>query len=353
MKKLKVGIIGTGSISRCHTDGYKNLSDIVEITACCDIDGNKAAAYAAEFDIPRYYTCCADMMKNESLDCVSVCTWNSAHKECTITALNAGANVICEKPMALNAAEAKEMLDAAKAAGKILQVGFVRRFGRDAEAVLNYGKIGMLGDIYYGKVQYLRRDGCPGGWFKDKAFSGGGSLIDLGVHVIDLARYLSGNPKPVSVYGVTYDNLGPNRAGGGESAWSIDSDSEHPYNVEDLVSAMIKFDNGFTLHAEASFNLNVKRDTGDIQLFGTKSGIRIADKTEFYTDIAGMYVDITPSGNVGFDFTEAFRSEIKGFTDAVLGSCPCRATGEDGLELMKIIDAIYLSAKTGKSVDII
>ncbi|MCR5484042.1 MAG: Gfo/Idh/MocA family oxidoreductase [Clostridiales bacterium] len=352
MKKLKVGIIGTGGISHAHMDGYKALPELVDVVACCDIDGEKVKKYAEKFSVPHYYTDCAEMMKNEELDCVSVCTWNSAHKECTITALNGGANVICEKPMAMNAAEAEEMLEAANKNGKLLQVGFVRRFGKDAEIVQKFAKEGVTGDIYYAKAQYLRRDGCPGGWFKDKAFSGGGPLIDLGVHVIDLTRYLAGDPKPVSAFGVTFDNLGPNRASGGQMVWNVDGNDKHPYTVEDFAGALVKFENGFTLQVETSFNLNIRRDVGDVYLFGTKAGVKISGNVELYSDIAGSYVDIMPAGNTGFDFSKAFNAEIKGFIDAVNGVEPCRASGEDGVWLMKIIDAIYESARTGKSVDI-
>ena len=109
MDKIRVGIIGTGGISHAHMDGYKHMADRVDVVAVCDIDEAKVRAYAAKFNVPRWYTDCREMMKKESLDCVSVCTWNAAHKECTITALRGGANVICEKPMAMNAEEAEEM----------------------------------------------------------------------------------------------------------------------------------------------------------------------------------------------------------------------------------------------------
>lgn len=352
MKKLRIGIIGTGGISHCHMNGYKVASDLCEVVACCDIDFEKAKKYAANFGIPAVYDNCYDMLKKEQLDCVSVCTWNAAHKECTIAALDAGVNVICEKPMAMNAKEAQEMYDAAKKSGKLLQVGFVRRFGRDADTVLGYSKEGVLGDVYYAKAQYLRRDGCPGGWFKDKNFSGGGPLIDLGVHVIDLCRYLAGNPKPVCAYGVTYNNLGPNRAAGGEEAWAAPDKKEHPYNVEDLASALIRFDNGFTIQLETAFNLNLAGDSTTMQIFGTKAGAALDGDIKLYTTMCGRHVNIQPQGNSHFDFTESFNAEMRGFLDAVNGVAPCRAPAEDGLWLMKIIDAVYESAKTGRSVDI-
>ena len=351
MKKTRVGIIGCGGISHFHMNGYKALEaeGRVEIVACCDIDEKKLDKYAAQYNIPHKYTDAAEMMKNEQLDCVSVCVWNSAHKDCTITALRGGANVLCEKPMALNAQEAQEMYDEAKKAGKLLQLGFVRRFGEDADTVRRLVDNGTFGDIYYAKATYLRQNGCPGGWFGDKKFSGGGPLIDLGVHVIDLTRYLAGCPRPVTAFGVTYDNLGMHRAES-EMGWH-DEEGDHPYNVEDLCAAMIRFDNGLTLSIEASFNLNIEGDVGDVQLFGTKAGTSVGNMRVLTTK-DGKFVTFTPEGEHSFRFGPAFEGEIRGFIDASEGKAPCKAPAEDGVWLMKIIDAIYESAKTGKSVEI-
>ena len=353
MEKIKVGIIGTGGISNAHMGGYKAMSDTVEVVAACDIDEAKLKRYAERYNIPHIYTDYNEMMAKEDLDCVSVTTWNAAHKGATIAALRGGANVLCEKPMAMNAAEAEEMLAVSKETGKLLQIGFVRRFGGDADTIRKLTKAGTMGDIYYAKATYLRRNGCPGGWFGDKAYSGGGPLIDLGVHVIDLSRYLAGNPKPVSAFGVTYNNLGCNRAAGAEMAWEMSSKKDgYEYTVEDFASALVRFDNGFTLQVEASFNLNIPRDLGKIELFGTKSGAKIDPGVELYTDMAGMFVNIQPQGNTTFDATNPFNAEIRGFINAAMNGGECRATAEDGVALMKILDAIYESAATGKSVDI-
>ncbi len=351
MEKIKAGIIGTGGISKFHMGGYKALSNFVDVVAVCDIDEEKVKNYAKAYNVPRYYTDYNEMMAKEQLDCVSVTTWNSAHKGATIAALKGGANVICEKPMAMNAAEAKEMLDTAKETGKLLQIGFVRRFEHGCATLKEYADCGAFGDIYYAKVAYLRKDGCPGGWFGDKEFSGGGPLIDLGVHVIDFARYIAGCPKPVSAYGVKYNNLGPKRAQGGAESWSVDQNGGHPFNVEDFTTAMIKFDNGFTLSLETSFNLNIKQDKNSIEIFGTKAGASLAPGFEFYTQQDGRYVNLKPPFP-GDDFAQMFRDEIKGFVEACVGLAPCKAPAEDGYILMKIIDAIYKSAEIGDSVDI-
>ena len=351
MGKIKAGIIGTGGISHFHMNGYKALSDLVDVVAVCDIDEEKVIKYAEKFNVPHYYTDYNEMMAKEQLDCVSVCTWNAAHKGATIAALRGGANVLCEKPMAMNAAEAKEMLDCAKECGKLLQIGFVRRFEHGCDILKQYAERGDFGDIYYAKVAYLRKDGCPGGWFGDKAFSGGGPLIDLGVHVIDFARYVAGCPKPVSAYGVKYDNLGPNRAAGGTQAWTLEQNSGHPFNVEDFTTAMVKFDNGFTLSLETSFNLNLAHDKNSIELFGTKAGAKLASEFEFYTQQDGKYVNLKPDFPHD-NFDQMFCDEIRGFVEAATGKAPCKAPAEDGYILMKIIDAVYRSAEIGSSVDI-
>ena len=178
------------------------------------------------------------MLAENKFDAVEVCTWNSAHAECTIAALNAGANVKCEKPMAMNTQEALAMKETAERNGKLLMVGFVRRHGNDAAAAIDFIDKGYLGDVYFIKASYLRRAGFPGGWFGDKSRSGGGPLIDLGVHVIDLSRYVIGNPKPVSVFGATFNKLGArtNLKTGGK-AWSAMADEvkDPVFTVEDLV----------------------------------------------------------------------------------------------------------------------
>ena len=348
---LKVGIIGTGGISNSHMHGYQALGDRVQVVACCDIDFPKAKAYAERYGIPGVYDNCYDMLKNEALDLVSVTTWNSAHCECTVAALNAGCNVICEKPMAMNAKEAEAMEAAAKKAGKLLMLGFVRRHGNDAAMAKQLVEGGDLGEVYYAKATYLRRCGFPGGWFGDKSRSGGGPLIDLGVHVIDLVRYVMGRPKPVTVFGCTFDKLGA-RDHVGHDGWHSETATDKPiFTVEDLAVAMIRFDNGALLQVETSFNLNLKNPSGDIDLFGTKAGLSFTP-FELHTEYANRLADISIQGDNGFDFTRDFDREIQNFVDAVEGKAACIAPAEDGVALMRILDAVYLSAATGKSVDI-
>lgn len=351
MKKIKVGIIGTGSISGCHISGY-NALDNVELYAVCDINEQRARECAKKNGVELVFTDYNEMLKLKELDAVSVCTWNSEHAPATIAALKAGKHVLCEKPMAINTREAVAMEEAAKQAGKVLMIGFVRRFGNDAKILKDFIDNGMMGDIYYAKATYLRRFGCPGGWFGDKKRSGGGPLIDLGVHVIDLVRYMMGKPKAVSVTGATFNKLGARDNIVQKEGYRA-ADAGNIFDVEDMAVGMIRFDNGAVLHVETSFCLNLKKDTGDIELFGSKSGAKLDPGLEFYSEMNNYLVDVTPAHDTALSFEGLFENEIAHFVDCVskgTEGAECISPAEDGVEIMKIIDAVYESARTGREV---
>lgn len=350
MSKIKVGIIGTGSISHLHIQGYLKNPD-VELYALCDINEERVKAAGGKYKISRIYTDMNEMLKLEELDAVSVCTWNSAHAPCSIAALKAGKHVICEKPMAMNQEEAKAMKEAADEAGKLLMIGFVRRFGNDARIIKDYQETDFLGDIYYAKATYLRRKGNPGGWFGDKSRSGGGPLIDLGVHVIDLTRFLMDNPKPVSVYGATFQKLFDRKNIKSSTEYSsAEKTSQDICDVEDLATAMIRYDNGAVVSVEASFSLNIKQDQGIIELFGTKGGAKLSPELEMYTEINDYMVDVQLATKTALDFNGLFDNEINHFIECVKGDAECISPAQHGIEIMTILDAIYESARTGHEV---
>jgi len=352
MDKIRIGVIGTGSIAREHLKAYKK-NPHVEVYALCDLNAELLAKRAEEFGVPaeRTFTNCEEMLKLTEIDAVSVCTWNAAHAPCSIAALNAGKHVLCEKPMAMNAEEAKAMKEAAEKNGKLLMIGFVRRFGNDCDILMDLISNDQFGEIYYAKATYLRRNGNPGGWFGDKARSGGGPLIDLGVHVIDLSRYLLGRPKPVSVYGATFRKLG-NRPDikGGKAYLSARANDTTVCDVEDLATALIRFDNGAVVSVEASFSLNLKKDVGSIELFGTKAGAKIDPELEMYSEMNGYMTNVTLTNPTALSFDGLFAREIDHYVDCVRLGLPCRSPAEDGITLMKILDAIYESAATGHEV---
>ncbi len=352
MKKIKIGIIGVGGISQMHINSYR-ANPNVELYAFCDIDKKRLEEKGKANGIARLFTSAQEMCALPELDAVSVCTWNSAHAPCAIVALEAGKHVLCEKPMATHAAQAQAMLDAAERSGKILAMGFVRRFGRDCTFAKDFAEAGALGEVYFAKAKYIRRNGNPGGWFGDKSRSGGGPLIDLGVHVIDLLRYLMGNPRPVSVTAAAFDKLG-NRSGlklSPKGYLSETEETETINNVEDFATAFIRFDNGAVLSVETSFCLN-GQDSAEVALYGNRGGIEFEPKLTLYSEQNGYLVDLSPVPNPSLDIDAAFRAEIDDFVNAVQNGTPVKAPAEDGVLLMKILDAAYESARTGREVKI-
>ena len=347
---LKVGVIGTGGISGVHLGGYSRNPN-VEIYALCDINEKNLARRAEEYKVSRTFTDYREMLALPELDAVSVCTWNSAHAECAIAALRAGKHVLCEKPMALNTAQAEEMEKAAKESGKLLMIGFVRRFGNDCAVLKDFIDGGSFGDIYYAKAQYLRRKGCPGGWFGDKSRSGGGPLIDLGVHVIDLCRYLMGGPQPVSVYGATFNKLGDRRQIKDARGYSSTVVSQEDiFDVEDMATALIRFDNGAVLSVEASFSLNIEKDVGNIELFGTRAGCKLDPELTIFTDMNQYLANVKLAQSTALSFDGLFDNEINHSVECIETGRPCRNPAQDGVTLMRILDGIYESARTGHEV---
>lgn len=353
MSRIKVAVIGTGGISNEHIQGYLKNPD-ADLYALCDINKERVESMAIKYNVPleRTFTDKDQMLKAlPEIDAVSVCTWNNAHAECSIAALNAGKNVLCEKPMAMNQVEAKAMKEAADKAGKLLMIGFVRRHGNDCKVMHDYIQSGFLGDIYFAKAAYLRRNGSPGGWFGDKSRSGGGPLIDLGVHVIDLVRYLMGNPQPISIYGATFYKLSdrPNLKSK-DGYTSVEASEKDIFDVEDLATAMIRFDNGAVLTIDTSYSLNIKGGRGDIELFGTKAGAKLDPQVEMYSEINDYMVNLNFPHDTSLSFDGLFAKEMDHFVDCITKGVNCIAPAQDGVDMMRILDGIYESARTGHEV---
>lgn len=340
MSKIKIAMIGAGNIANVHLESYKKVKN-VEIYAICDIDENRLNKTADAFNISRRYTDVDTMLAElPELDAADVCVWNCNHASCSIKALNAGLHVLCEKPMAYSAQEAEEMLAAAKKNGKLLMIGFVLRFSDDAKIAQSFIDQGYLGDIYYSKAQYVRRHGNPGGWFADKSRSGGGPIIDLGVHVIDLTRYLMGSPKPVSVYAAAFDKVGnrPHLQNG--VFWNAyTGEGENVCDVEDFGTALIRYDNGAVTFLETSYDINGD-DIAKRQLFGTKGGMDLSNGVKIYSEYNNYLADINIC-STDLPTQDMFVAELSHFADCIINGTPCRAAAEDGILAMKILDAIY------------
>lgn len=349
--KIKIGIIGTGNISNMHMIGYNNLPDDVEVIACCDLNLERAKAYAQKYGIEHVFQDYNEMLKMPEIDAVSVATWNNGHAPASIAALKAGKNVLCEKPMSMNTAEAMEMEKVAKDSGKLLMIGFCRRFGQNISIMKNFIKNDRIGDIYLIQTKCIRRAGNPCGWFSDLKRSGGGPLIDLGVHMIDLGRFLMDKPKAVSVYGITFNKLGTRLNLKEYSRYSpVDADSY--CDVEDSCLAMIRFDNGAMLTVEVSFSDHIpENEKLSLQVHGTKAGAMLEPNFEIYGEMDDYLITTKPSYSADENsFQSNFIREIKHFVDCLKNGTECMNPPEDGVEMMKILDAIYESARTGHEV---
>jgi predicted dehydrogenase len=347
-KKLKIGLIGTGGIAQaCHIPGYKSMPDDCEVVWACDANEEVAKKVAAEHGIANVTTDYKDVLADASVDAVSVTTPNKFHKQPTVDSLTAGKHVLCEKPLAMNGAEAREMCKAARDSGKILQVALQQRFSGAGQFMQKFIADGGMGDIYYARAQALRRRGVPAwGVFIDKEQQGGGPLIDIGVHILDFTLTMMGYPKPVSASGMTWDALGKN-----PELYNMWGDYDRTkFTVEDMAVGFIRFENGALVVLESSFMSNLDGNPYGTQLFGTKAGAKIYfDQTfkglEIYTEHHGQLFNMTPI-NVP-DVKAPHTEEIVAFVRAIQSNGPSPVPGEQGLILNAIFDALYKSAVTG------
>jgi len=345
---LKVGIIGAGGIAHyAHIPGWKKLPEEVDLVAICDIVPERAVRAAEASDIPHAYSTAEEMLAHHELDIVSVCVHNSAHRDCAITALEAGANVLCEKPIAMSRAEAEEMIAAARTAGKVLMVGQNHRFTPESQVAKRFIEDGVLGEVYYGEATTLRRRGIPGwGVFHVKKYSGGGPLIDIGVHGLDVVLWLMGNPEPIAVSGVTYQKFGKRQdvavTWGGE--WNRDE-----FDVEDMAVGLIRLENGASIVLRMSWAANVEDDLSSIRLLGTEGGLKDPPFTLF-RELSGKLVDTSPTWLPKVE--QSHYEEMKHFAAVVRGEEELIVQPWQSLQVQKILDALYESAERGQEVRI-
>lgn len=350
MSKMKIGVIGTGSISKMHLDAYAR-NENAEIHAICDLNGERAKSVASAYAASHAFTDYRELLALPEIDAVSICTWNDSHARISIAALEAGKHVLVEKPPCLTVEDAKRVEEAARRSGKVLQIGLVSRYDESAQVLKKMIDAGELGDIYYAKASCLRRLGNPGGWFADGSRSGGGPLIDLGVHMIDICWYLMGKPKVKSISANTYRRLG-NRANVRHLSYYKASDYDASVNtVEDLANALIRFDNGASLAVDVSFTLHAARDAKSVQLYGDKGGAELEPELLFVLEKHDTIVNAVPQmDHRSFDFGSAFGREIDHFLDSAAGRTETLSPASDGVELMKMLCGVYESASLGREI---
>jgi len=374
MTKVKAGIIGCGFIANGkHLPSIVSLGGI-EVVAFCDIVIERAQASAKEFGQPDALVCTdyREVLALTDIDVIHVCTPNSSHAEISIAAMKAGKHVMCEKPMAKTAAEAKAMLNTSKETGKLLTIGYQNRFREDSLFIKGLCERGELGDVYFAKAMAMRRRGVPTwGVFMDKEKQGGGPLIDLGTHALDLSLWMMNNYKPVSVLGSTFDMIGKM----GSPANSMGPWDPAKYEVEDSAFGLVKFENGATVVLEASWALNtVLANEAMTLLCGTRAGVdmyppegpvlRTADAQgaptyhvrvngessgKLYVQNYAMGAAFLGDGRKPERFAGGVK-EMTAFYNSVRTGAELVVKPEQAYIVTSILEAIYVSAATGDVV---
>ncbi len=352
MKTYKVGIVGLGGINRGAHSPFYAKDKRVQVVAICDILPDRAKKMHDDFyhdaDI---YTDYKELLKRDDLDAIDICTPNYLHSEIAIAALNAGINVFCEKPDAISPEKAQAMKDVADKNGKLLMIMRNNRFSDISKYAKKYIDDGRMGDIYAGRACWQRRRGIPGkgGWFTTKEQSGGGPLIDLGVHMLDLAIWLMGNPTPVAVSGATYCKFANNATSDSVNSAFGDADPNGTFDVEDLAMGFIRFDNGAVLQLEFSWASNVEGEHRFIELRGTKSGFTWKDghTLDIYSEDGAFLTNTQLTGNLQDD---GHCRNLEHFFDVLDGKAEPCFKPQQGIDMIKILDGIYRSAQSGREV---
>lgn len=356
IKKLKLGIIGCGGIA--HGKHLPSLSKLknVELVAFCDIEVEKAEKTAKQYgtESAKVYEDYQELLKDESIDVIHVLTPNISHAEISIASMEAGKHVLCEKPMAKTSEEARQMVEVAKRTGKKLTIGYNNRFRPDSQHLHKITSRGDLGEIYFAKAHAIRRRAVPTwGVFLDEEKQGGGPLIDIGTHALDLTLWMMDNYKPKSVMGNVYHVLGKNE--NSANAWGPWDPKE--FKVEDSAFGFITMENGATITLESSWALNtLDVDEAKCSLSGSKGGADMKDGLRINgEDMGNMYTTKIELGAGGVAFYDGKSEsdadlEARLWIESIINDTEPTVKPEQAFVVTQILEAIYKSAKTGKAV---
>lgn len=352
-----LGLIGCGVIGTVHAQTARRAG--VQLVGAWDVIPDRAAAIANEFGGIAAPSIDA-LLAMKGIDAVAIAVPNHRHCACACRALQAGKYVLLEKPMALNSAQCDEILAAAQSSKGLLQLGFVCRGSPTARVAKKWIDAGRFGEIYHIKARLHRRRGIPGlgGWFTTKSQSGGGPLIDLGVHVLDLALHLAGHPKVERVSGTTWSKFGnPISDYRFTSMWAGPPKFDGVFDVEDGATALIRCAGGLTIELNVTWAANIQEDSTQdgISIWGTRAGAFFAvlgDEVAIATEEAGMLVNISPEFDATNPTEQAWDEQYRHFIEMVTQRKTPFATGAQGRSLQSVIDAIYLSAELNQEVEV-
>jgi predicted dehydrogenase len=360
-KRLKVGIIGTGWIAEAHIKSYKNMPD-VDVVAAADLIPGKAEAFMEEYGVQgvRFYPSHKEMLDNEQLDAVSVCTYNTTHAECTIYALEKGVHVLLEKPMTVTLEEAVAIMKAEKKSGKVLSIGFQPRGDANMQYIKHIVESGELGKIYYIQTGGGRRRGIPNSTFIEKKTAGVGALGDIGCYSLDMVLNAIGYPKPLTVSGYISNFFGTNPMYQRPDRFHTAEENAKRFDVDDFAAAFIRLEGDIILDFRISWAMHL--DTpGDTVILGTKGALRIPS-TEcwngtiggpmtLYRDVAGQQTEqVLPI--IKDNGPDLFDRKIRSFLDAILDGTPAPVPSSQILYNQAIIDGIGKSAELGREIEI-
>jgi predicted dehydrogenase len=355
-KKIRVGIIGCGGIANGkHLPSLSKLEQ-VEIAAFCDIISERAIKSAEKYGTgnAKVYENYKELLKDPSIDVVHVCTPNVSHAEISIAAMEADKHVMCEKPMAKTSEEAQAMVNAAKRTGKKLTIGYNNRFRKDSQYLKKLCDRGDLGEIYFAKAHAIRRRAVPTwGVFLDEEKQGGGPLIDIGTHALDLTLWMMNNYKPKAVLGSTYYKLGKNK----EAANAWGPWDPEKFTVEDSAFGFITMENGATITLESSWALNtLDEDEAKCSLSGTiagadmKDGLRI--NGENFGTLYENHINLNTGGVAFYDGKKESDSDLEArlWIECIQNNTDPVVKPEEAFAVTQILEAIYESARTGCAV---
>lgn len=332
-KTVRIAVVGGGNVAQvAHLPVYRNHPDVA-LVALVEEDPVKRRNLARRYGFEKSYDDLTRMLAKEDIDAVDICTPNYLHAPMAIAALRAGCHVLCEKPLARNATEARRMVETASKRKKILMVAMNNRFRQDVEILQKFIKRGELGDVQIVKAGWRRMAQDWGGrqWFTDESKAGGGVLLDLGIPKMDLAMWIAGLKKPTRVTCNVFGSVG--RGG-----------------VEESACAMVNFAGGACLILEVTWNLRESRDDTYFQVFGSKGAANL-HPLKIHKAMHGQLVNVTPSLDGRRNtYKESYKKEIEHFVECIQKRRSPRTTGREALGVLKILDAMYESASTGREV---
>ena len=345
---LKIGVIGAGQIAYNHCGEIQAYQD-AKIAAVADISEERRTRLQRAYGVEKSFSDPLELARAKGIDAVTVALPNKLHAEVSIAALEAGKHVLLEKPMAMNWEEAQAVAEAAEKSNRILMLGMNQRFTRQAQTVKALVHRGEMGGIYHAKAFWYRRAGTPklGTWFCRKDMAGGGALLDIGVHLLDLCLHLMGNFQPESVSGSVYTKFG-NR-GLGEGSWGMSDRERDLFDVDDFATAFIKMKNGATVSLDISWAIHQKEENHyNVQLFGADAGAGTFPPELYRSSHDGDEYHVIAPKNVPLKYPHCSR--FHNWLDAIMGKDQIEVTLDEALTVQKILDAIYTSHESGHEV---